>query len=78
MHKSNPWENAVCERKDCLPCDRSKRDQEEAVKSCKRRSILYQTWCHTCRCVTKREIEEKEADKIIEEKNEKKRKRNTR
>ena len=75
LHKSNPWENAVCEREDCLPCDRSKRDQEEAVKSFKRRSILYQTWCHTCRCETKRAIEEREADKIIEEKNDKKRKR---
>ena len=56
LHKCNPWENSICEREDCLPCRSSKK---EAVKSCKRRSIVYQTWCHTCRQETWKEIEKK-------------------
>ena len=53
-----------------------KRDQEEAVKSCMRRSVIYQTWCHTCRCRLKRELEEKYVKEMIEERNnDRKRKR---
>ena len=76
LHKSNPWENAICERENCLPCNSSRKDQKEAVKSCKRRSIVYKTWCHTCKVKTRQEIEEKYVKKNQEEKNEKKRKRN--
>jgi len=76
LHKSNPWENAICKRNDCLPCTSSRKDQKEAVKSCKRRSIVYKTWCHTCKVKTRQEIEEKYAEKKKEDKNDKKRKRN--
>ena len=76
LHKSNPWENTICERKECLPCDSSRRDQKVAVKSCKRRSVIYKTWCHTCREKVRREVEEKYKREIKKTENGKKRKRN--
>ena len=48
LHKSNPWENSKCERNDCIPCQSSQKEQKEKFRSCKKRSILYETWCHTC------------------------------
>ena len=43
LHKSNPWENSLCERKSCLPCTSSKKEMDESVRNCKKRSIIYQT-----------------------------------
>ena len=48
IHKSNPWENVDCERKDCFTCQSSADSEEMLYKSCKKRSIVYQTWCQTC------------------------------
>ena len=49
LHRSNPWENSMCERTGCFNCSISQKDQKSKFKSCKRRSIIYQTWCETCR-----------------------------
>ena len=69
LHKSNPWENAMCERKNCIPCESSKKEMEEKFKNCKKRSIMYQTWCHTCREKLKVELTKKyELEKKIESK----------
>ena len=64
LHKSNSWENTVWERENCLPCVSSRREMKEAIKSCKRRSIIYQTWYQTCKLETKKEIEERMEQEI--------------
>ena len=79
MHRSNPWENSVCEREDCLTCNTSKKEEKSTIKSCKKRSIVYQTWCHTCRERLRLEMEavDKEKEKLVGvDKKTKKRKRN--
>ena len=48
IHRSNPWENSKCERDDCVTCQSSQNEKKEKFRSCKRRSIMYETWCQTC------------------------------
>ena len=61
MHKSNAWEDNFCDRIDCLVCASA---GEEGMKGmCKKRSVIYETYCITC---DKREKNEKE--KILLEK----------
>ena len=46
LHKSNAWENSDCEREDCLIC---KSTGDEGKKGqCKKRNIVYETYCITC------------------------------
>lgn len=46
LHKSDAWSGEDCFRDDCWPCASA---GEEGVKSsCKRRSVLYETYCETC------------------------------
>ena len=67
LHKSNPWENSLCERKSCLPCSSSIKELDEAIKNFKKRSIVYQTLCHTCKSKLKGEL----LDKLKKENKEK-------
>ena len=48
IHKSNPWDNTDCERKDCFSCKSSAKMSEPIFNYCKTRSVVYQTWCQTC------------------------------
>ena len=48
VHRSNPWENTICERTECFPCNSSRKEMKNAMKNCKKRNILYEIWCHTC------------------------------
>ena len=48
IHQSNPWENVDCNRVDCFTCQSSARSEDMKFKSCKKRSVVYQTWCQTC------------------------------
>ena len=44
LHKSNAWSERDCERDDCMIC----RTEGSKKGSCRRRNILYETFCITC------------------------------
>ena len=59
LHRSDAWSNRDCNRLDCLPC---KSAGEEGLKgACKRRNVIYETYCITC---------QEELEKIEKEKEE--------
>ena len=49
LHKSNPWEERDCGREGCLSCETARKEENVKHKNCTVRSILYKTWCKTCR-----------------------------
>ena len=58
--KSNPWDGEDCERPNCFTCETAlKYGEKEKIdlKNCRQRSIIYQTWCQTCK--------EKDSDKNV-------------
>ena len=75
LHKSNPWENADCERDICKPCESSSKSENPSFKNCKKRSVVYRTYCNTCKVNEIKKLSEHETG---ENKNEKKRKRGER
>ena len=48
LHKSDPWDDQDCLRKDCPTCRTSMNDEKSPYKNCKKRSVTYETWCITC------------------------------
>ena len=46
VHKSDPWSDLDCEREDCLLCNSSNSEQRKGL--CKRRNVVYQTYCLSC------------------------------
>ena len=46
LHKSDAWGDKDCGRSDCFPYNSS--GEKEPKGSCKRRSILYETYCEDC------------------------------
>ena len=55
LHKSNICEDNYCDRKDCLICMST--SEEEKKGMCKKRNVIYETYCITC---MKKEKYEKE------------------
>ena len=45
LHKSNPWANNKCERKDCKICEGP---EEKMWGRCKYRNVVYETQCMIC------------------------------
>ena len=72
LHKSNPWENSDCERETCKPCDSSANSEKQNFKNCKKRSVVYKTYCNTCKM---HEIEKLKVSDSGEDNNGNKRKR---
>ena len=59
LHKANPWAGQDCGRDGCLLC-RSRRDEGRKDKQdCRKRNMVYQTTCQTCKERKEEEIEEK-------------------
>ena len=48
--KSNPWDSLDCSRPNCFTCETALESKREncAIKNCRQRSIIYQTWCEKC------------------------------
>ena len=69
--KSNPWDNKDCKREDCFSCDTATKLEGINFKNCRQRSIIYETWCETC----KRREKEKNKSQSEKEKEGKKRKK---
>ena len=59
LHKANPWQGQDCEREGCLICKKKMKTLKNMEQDCKKRCIVYETWCMTC--------ERKEEEKIREE-----------
>ena len=62
--KSNPWDNIDCKREECFTCEGGTKYERCKFKNCRQRSVLYETWCETCR---KKDLEEDRAEKKEEE-----------
>ena len=46
LHRSDSWSNRDCGREECLICQSAA--EEERKGMCKRRNIVYETYCKTC------------------------------
>ena len=46
LHKSDAWSGEDCLREDCWIC--ASAGENGAKGKCKRRSVLYETYCETC------------------------------
>ena len=46
LHKSDAWNDRDCGREDCLLCSSASEDDKKGV--CKRRYVVYETYCITC------------------------------
>ena len=55
LHKSDAWSMMDCEREDCLIC----KTETSRKGTCRRRNILYETFCITCK------DENKEGEEVI-------------
>ena len=49
LHKSNPWSGADCARERCLLCATKQSHPRVKTQSCKKRNVVYEIWCETCR-----------------------------
>ena len=63
LHKSDPWESRDCGREDCAPCLSSSKSEKLPYKNCTKRSVVYKTWCETCRAG--KVVKEKMIQKIV-------------
>ena len=74
LHKSDVWSDQDCKREDCLIC--SSCVDKERRGLCKRRNVVYETFCLTCHYKKKAESEKIELERNIVENGEvKKRKK---
>ena len=55
LHRSDPWQDQDCMRSDCPTCTTSVETENNPFKSCKKRSVIYETWCETCLTPEKKE-----------------------
>ena len=46
LHKSDAWNNRDCGRSDCILC--ASATEEEKKGLCKRKNVVYETYCITC------------------------------
>ena len=73
LHKSNPWEDSDCQRETCKPCESTVNSENQKFKNCKKRSVVYKTYCNTCKM---HEIKKIQGNNSGENNNVNKRKRN--
>ena len=55
----DPWENRDCERENCPTCITSVENEKVPFKNCTKRSVVYMTWCESCRISSIKESGEK-------------------
>ena len=63
LHKSDPWEDRDCEREDCVACKTASENDKVKLKNCTKRSVIYMTWCQSCR---ENKLQSSEAGGVIE------------
>ena len=47
--QGNPWDNSDCSRESCFSCESAAKSEKNMYKNCFKRSVVYETWCETCR-----------------------------
>ena len=71
-NKSNPWRGEDCARLGCLHCLTKLKTGKYSTQCCKKRSLIYETWCKNCEEQGIKEIKDSnDDDKMIKEKIEK-------
>ena len=60
LHKSNPWSGVDCQRNRCLLCETKNSLGKYENQDCKKRNVVYETWCETCRLEEEEKLGEKE------------------
>jgi len=65
LHRSNPWDDSDCMRSDCVIC--SSAGEKDKKGTCKRRNIVYETFCIDCGLVGEKEDNKKEENEIESE-----------
>ena len=48
VHKTNPWMGEDCERGGCLHCKTKAKTGKLTIHCCKKRNVVYETWCISC------------------------------
>ena len=74
LSKSDPWDSIDCNREGCFSCDSATKYENCKFRNCHQRSILYETWCETCRKKNSKK-NEKSDEKLERGENNMKRKR---
>ena len=46
LHKSNAWDDNYCKREDCIICNSTSNESRKGL--CKKRNVIYETYCVTC------------------------------
>ena len=70
LHKANPWAGEDCTRPGCLLCESRKEEGRKDRQDCKKRNLVYEISCRTCKERGEKELEkkyEKEGKKKIDE-----------
>ena len=49
LHKANPWAGTECGRPGCLLCTSRKEEGRQDKQDCKKRNLVYETSCRTCK-----------------------------
>ena len=62
LTSSDPWRGRDCLREGCLLCQTKSRSGKLLTQDCSRRSIVYETYCITCKEKKIKELEEIHAD----------------
>ena len=62
LHKSDAWSNRNCERKDCLLCLSAAENEKKGM--CRKKNVVYETFCITCYDEKKMRKEESELYEI--------------
>ena len=70
LTSSNPWKGSDCHRENCLPCNTKIKTGKSLSQDCKKRNVVYETWCMTCQHIDEERIREEheDDDKSLKEK----------
>ena len=65
LHKSDSWSDEDCGRVDCLVC--ASAGEKDVKGKCKKRNVIYETYCETCEMEDGEQIEGENKEKKKEE-----------
>ena len=70
LHSSNLWKGEDCGRERSMLCATKAMTEKNKKQDCRKRSLVYETWCETCLRKDIKEVEEQDGleEKEIEEK----------
>ena len=68
VHKTNPWRGEDCLRGGCLHCKTKTKTGKLTSQCCKKRNVVYETWCISCEEEAIKEIEEQGDDEKVKRK----------